>query len=144
MIIPQGLGIRFDDGIRVHQEITPYYDPLLGKLITWGPNREIAIKRMIRSLKEFQISGIETTIPFCLMMVNHKAFTDGNYCTHTLNEISDELLSELKIHREDRVLSAGISAALHSTNRHKKSTISNVYGKPISKWKQSGDKEGLR
>ena len=144
MIIPQGLGIRFDDGIRVHQEVTPYYDPLLGKLITWGPNREVAIKRMIRSLKEFQISGIETTIPFCLMMVNHKAFTDGNYCTHTLNEISDELLSELKIHREDQVLSAGISAALHSTNRHKKSTISNVYGKPISKWKQSGDKEGLR
>ena len=144
MIIPQGLGIRFDDGIRVHQEITPYYDPLLGKLITWGPNREIAIKRMIRSLKEFQISGIETSIPFCLMMVRHKAFTDGNYCTHTLNKISDELINELKTHRKDRVLSAGISAALHSTNLQKKLTISNVSGKPISKWKQSGDKEGLR
>ena len=78
------------------------------------------------------------------MMVKHKAFTDGNYCTYTLNEISDELFSELKIHREDRLLSAGISAALHSTNIHKKSTISNVSGKPISKWKESGDKEGIR
>jgi len=95
-------------------------------------------------LKEFQISGIETSIPFCLMMVKHKAFIDGNYCTHTLNEISDELMNELKIHRKDRVLSAGIAAALHSINPQKKSTISNLSGRPISKWKQSGDKEGLR
>ncbi|MBT7377191.1 MAG: acetyl-CoA carboxylase biotin carboxylase subunit, partial [Candidatus Marinimicrobia bacterium] len=126
MIIPQGLGVRFDDGIRVHQEVTPYYDPLLGKLITWGSTRDIAIQRMIRSLKEFQISGIETSIPFCLMMVKHKAFSTGNYCTNTLNEISDELLKELKIHQKDRILSAGIAAALHSTNSQKKSTNSRV------------------
>ena len=144
MIIPQGLGVRFDDGIRVHQEVTPYYDPLLGKLITWGSTRDIAIQRMIRSLKEFQISGIETSIPFCLMMVKHKAFSTGNYCTNTLNEISDELLKELKIHQKDRILSAGIAAALHSTNSQKKSTNSRVSEKSVSKWKQSGDKENLR
>ena len=144
MIIPQGLGVRFDDGIRVHQEVTPYYDPLLGKLITWGPNREIAIKRMIRSLKEFQISGIQTTIPFCLMMVKNKAFINGKYCTHTLNEISDELINELIMHRKDQVVSAGIAAALHSINSENKSTINNKSEKPISKWKQSGDKGGLR
>ena len=61
MIIPQGLGVRFDDGIRVHQEVTPYYDPLLGKLISWGDNREIALSRMLRALYEFHITGIETT-----------------------------------------------------------------------------------
>ena len=144
MIIPQGLGVRFDDGIRVHQEVTPYYDPLLGKLITWGSTRDIAIQRMIRSLKEFQIAGIETSIPFCLMMVKHKAFSTGNYCTNTLNEISDELLKELKIHQKDRILSAGIAAALHSTNSQKKSTNSRVSEKSVSKWKQSGDKENLR
>ena len=144
MIIPQGLGVRFDDGIRVHQEVTPYYDPLLGKLITWGPNREIALQRMIRSLKEFQIAGIETSIPFCLMMVKHTSFTDGNYCTHTLNEISDELLNELKIHQKDRILSASVAAALHSTNSHKKSTTGNIFTLSISKWKQRGDKESLR
>ena len=83
MIIPQGLGVRFDEGIRVHQEITPYYDPLLGKIITWGATRKIAIQRMIRSLKEFQISGIKTSIPFCLMMIKHDAFSNGNYSTHT-------------------------------------------------------------
>ena len=144
MIIPQGLGVRFDDGIRVHQEVTPYYDPLLGKLITWGANREIAIQRMIRSLKEFQIAGIETTIPFCLMMVKHTAFRDGNYCTHTLNEISEELLNELRIHRKDRILSAGIAAALHSTHSKKNPINGNGYAKPISKWKLHGDKENLR
>ena len=143
MIIPQGLGVRFDDGIRVHQEVTPYYDPLLGKLITWGPTREIAIQRMIRSLKEFQISGIETSIPFCLMMVKHDAFTHGNYCTHTLTKISDELLNELKIHRSDRILSAGVVAAMHSSNSKKKSnSISKMA--TSSMWKQRGNKDNLR
>jgi len=144
MIIPQGLGVRFDDGIRVHQEVTPYYDPLLGKLITWGPNREIAIQRMIRSLNEFKITGIETSISFCLMMVKHSTFTDGNYCTHTLNEILDDLLSELKIHREERILAAGVAATLHFSKLGEKIPQSNVSEMSISKWKQSGDKEGLR
>ena len=71
-------------------------------------------------------------------------FTDGNYCTHTLNEISDELLNELKIHRKDRILSAGIAAALHSAPSQKKSINGHISAKPISKWKQHGDKENLR
>jgi acetyl/propionyl-CoA carboxylase alpha subunit len=144
MIVPQGIGVRFDDGIRVHQEVTPYYDPLLGKLITWGPTREIAIQRMVRSLREFQISGIETSIPFCLMMVKHNAFLEGNYCTNTLNEISDDILSELKIHQKNRILSAGIAAALHSAKSEKKPTLTKESSLIVSKWKLHGDRDSLR
>ena len=144
MITPQGLGVRFDDGVKVHQEITPYYDPLLGKLITWGTNREIAIRRMIRSLKEFQISGITTSIPFCLLMIQHKSFNDGKYCTNTLNEISDELSNNLRTHQEDRLLSAGLAAVLHSKNSQKKITHNTILKKSVSKWKHSGDQENLR
>jgi len=143
MIIPQGLGVRFDDGIRVHQEVTPYYDPLLGKLITWGPTRAIAIQRMIRSLKEFQISGIETSIPFCLMVVKHDTFNNGSYSTHTLNEISDELLNELKIHRSYCILTAGVAAALHSNNSKNKSNSKSKMATSTT-WKQRGNEENLR
>jgi acetyl-CoA carboxylase biotin carboxylase subunit len=144
MIIPQGLGVRFDEGIRIHQEITPYYDPLLGKIITWGATRKIAIQRMIRSLKEFQISGIKTSIPFCLMMIKHDAFSNGNYCTHTLNEIADELLDQLKDYKQNQRLSSGIAAALHATHSAQHLINQKIMDKPASRWKLYGDKEGLQ
>ena len=74
MTVPSGLGIRMDEGVRAGQEITPYYDSLLGKLITWGNDRGTALRRMIRALGEFHIAGIESTIPFCLMVLRHKTF----------------------------------------------------------------------
>ena len=77
MNIPHGLGVRLDEGVRVGQEITPYYDPLLGKLITWGNTRQIALDRMCRALTEFHITGIKSTIPICLMVLLHPAFQKG-------------------------------------------------------------------
>ena len=108
IMFPHGLGVRMDEGIRVGQEITPYYDPLLGKLITWGNTRKIAIKRMIRALEELQIIGIESSIPFCLNFIKHKMFKEGKYSTHTLDEIKDQLL--LGALNEKEYLAARISA----------------------------------
>ena len=69
MITPSGLGVRLDEGIYIGQEVTPYYDPLLAKLIVWGDSRKIAIKRMIRALEEFHISGIKSSIPISLLII---------------------------------------------------------------------------
>ncbi len=142
IIIPQGLGVRFDEGVRINQEITPFYDPLLGKLITWGANREIAIQRMIRSLKEFHISGIETSIPFCLLMIENKQFKSGNYSTHTLDEVLDDLIKELKNHKIDKQLPSAITAALISLNSEEK--IKEQPSKQSSsRWRDNGIREGL-
>jgi acetyl-CoA carboxylase biotin carboxylase subunit len=143
LVIPQGLGVRFDDGVRILQEITPYYDPLLGKLITWGPNRSIALNRMIRSLKEFHIAGIETSIPICLMIIKHEKFGNGNYCTHTLNEISDVLIEKLKIHKNHRMLSASIAAVIHETKQHEKPRWKDKKSN-LSSWKTAGKRSSLR
>ncbi len=143
LVIPQGLGVRFDDGVRNLQEITPYYDPLLGKLITWGPSRSIALNRMIRSLKEFHIAGIETSIPICLMIIKHKKFSNGDYCTHTLNEVYDDLIEELKIHKNHRMLSASIAAVLHETKQYEKPTLKEKKSS-LSTWKTAGKRSSLR
>lgn len=59
--------------------ITPYYDPMIAKLIVWGSTREEAIQRSLRALREFHISGIKTTIPFHRYMLKNTTFLSGKY-----------------------------------------------------------------
>jgi acetyl/propionyl-CoA carboxylase alpha subunit len=123
MTMPHGLGVRLDEGVRTGQEITPYYDPLLCKLITWGDDRQSALDRMCRALGEFHIAGIESTIPLCKMIFLHPAFQKGKYNTHTLDAIKEELRHKLTIHSEDRTLAARIGAVkLHKQARAKSNT----------------------
>ncbi len=139
---PSGLGIRMDEGVRTGQEITPYYDPLLGKLITWGNDRQTALQRMIRALGEFHIAGIETSIPFCLMVFRHKTLQEGKYSTHTLDVINDELLKDLTIQKEERILAARIGAVQLHQKRQPESIPSKNY--QITNWTVTGRKEELR
>lgn len=78
---PQGPGIRIDDGFEEGMDIPIYYDPMIGKLISKGSNRDEAISRMTRAIDEFAITGIETTLSFCKYAINHEAFKSGNFDT---------------------------------------------------------------
>jgi len=80
--LPQGPGVRVDDGFEEGMEIPIYYDPMIAKLITYGKNREEAIERMVRAIDEYQITGIETTLPFGKFVMQHEAFTFGKFDTH--------------------------------------------------------------
>lgn len=79
---PQGTGVRVDDGFEEGMDIPIYYDPMIAKLITWGENRAEAIQRMIRAIDEYVIVGCETTLPFCRFVMQHTAFTSGQFDTH--------------------------------------------------------------
>lgn len=102
--IPTGPGIRIDDCMESNMEIPIYYDNMLAKLIVWGSNRQEAISRMKRAISEYVVTGIQTTLPFGEFVMNHKAFIDGGFNTHFIqdhfdaerdltgpDEISDEL-----------------------------------------------------
>ncbi len=78
----RGFGIRDDSGIEQGGAIERWYDPMFGKLIAWGQDRAEAIERMKRALGEYRISGIETTIPFCLFVMEHPKFVEGDFDTH--------------------------------------------------------------
>ena len=93
--IPSGTGVRVDAGVEEGQSVTINYDPMISKLSVHGSDRDDAIKRMLRALKEYEIVGCKTTIPFCEFTLNHEAFTSGTYDTHFVpDHFSPEKLNE--------------------------------------------------
>ncbi len=76
---PSGFRTRVDGSIYQGYNITPYYDSMVCKLICHGRNRTEAIQRMNRSLEEFVIEGITTTIPLHIKLLNHKKFIDSDF-----------------------------------------------------------------
>lgn len=83
---PGGPGVRMDSHVYTDYEIPPYYDSLIGKLIVWGPDRETAIKRMKRALRECAITGVPTTIGFHQKILEVPAFLEGNVYTNFIQE----------------------------------------------------------
>jgi acetyl-CoA carboxylase biotin carboxylase subunit len=90
LILPGGPGVRLDTHIYPGYEISPYYDSLVAKVITYGHNRQEAIKIMVRALNEFNIAPIKTTIPFHLRLLENPLFLKGEISTHFVQEMLKE------------------------------------------------------
>jgi acetyl-CoA carboxylase biotin carboxylase subunit len=87
LVLPGGPGVRVDSHIYPGYEISPYYDSLVAKLITYGRNRHEAIRKMSRALHEFHISPIKTTVPFHLRLMENPLFLKGDISTHFVQEM---------------------------------------------------------
>jgi acetyl-CoA carboxylase, biotin carboxylase subunit len=82
---PGGHGVRIDSHVYAGYVIPPYYDSMIGKLITVAQSREEAIATMYRALSEYVIEGIKTTIPFHLQLMRNEDFRSGNFTTKFLD-----------------------------------------------------------
>ncbi|MFQ5399634.1 MAG: acetyl/propionyl/methylcrotonyl-CoA carboxylase subunit alpha [Anaerolineae bacterium] len=78
---PAGPGVRVDDGIETGMQVTPYYDPMLAKVVTWGHDRAEAIRKMVRALQETVVLGVTTNIPYLLDILQELHFVDGRTST---------------------------------------------------------------
>ncbi len=78
---PSGEGIRVDDGVREGQEVSVYYDPMLAKLIAWGPDRETARLRLIKAIDSYVVVGVKTTLRFGRFVLEHPDFISGRFDT---------------------------------------------------------------
>lgn len=78
---PGGHGVRVDSHVYAGYVIPPYYDSMIGKLITVAQTREEAINTMYRALSEYVIEGVKTTIPFHLQLMQNEDFRKGNFTT---------------------------------------------------------------
>ena len=85
-VTPGGFGVRVDSHAYQDYKIPPYYDSMIGKLICWGRTRNEARRRMYRALKEYVITGVETTIPFHQAIIEDPVFMSGNFNTGFIEE----------------------------------------------------------
>ena len=86
---PDGFGVRFDGGYETGDEISQYYDNLVGKVIVWGKDRDTAIARTVRALKEMVVEGVATTIPADIAILEHPDFAAVTHSTKWVEEVLD-------------------------------------------------------
>ena len=89
LVAPDGFGIRFDGGYETGDEISQYYDNLVGKLIVWGKDRDTAIARTVRALNEMVVEGVATTIPADIAILEHADFRAVQHSTKWVEEKLD-------------------------------------------------------
>ncbi len=89
LVTPDGFGVRFDGGYESGDEISQYYDNLIGKLVVWGKDRPTAIARTIRALDEMVVEGVATTIPADLAILRHPDFQTMQHSTKWVEEVLD-------------------------------------------------------
>ena len=82
---PGGPGVRIDSAAYAGWTVPPYYDSMVGKLIVWGKDRQEAIRRMERALREFRLEGIKTTIPLHQKILRNAFFRRGDYYTNFIH-----------------------------------------------------------
>jgi acetyl-CoA carboxylase biotin carboxylase subunit len=108
---PGGPWVRDDSGVYEGCTVPIYYDPLISKLIVWGPNREEAIGRMVRALGEYKVVGVRTTIPALLHIMRHPDFEAGRLSTHFLERALAEDRPEAEgKHRAVALIAAALTA----------------------------------
>ncbi|MEQ6120643.1 acetyl-CoA carboxylase biotin carboxylase subunit [Reichenbachiella sp. MALMAid0571] len=134
---PQGPGIRVDDGFEEGMEIPIYYDPMIGKLIASGKDRNEAIARMTRAIDEFNISGVQTTLSFCKFAINHQAFINGSFDTNFVkNFFSPEATRVDSESLDEEKVATAIALMLLTDTVSEQKTKSDSKDRNGGKWKQ--------
>ncbi len=91
--LPSGNGTRVDSTLYNGYTVSPYYDSLIAKIITWAPTRLECVRKMRRSLEETTLEGIKTNLEFELFILFHGQFLKGNYNTGFMDECLEEILA---------------------------------------------------
>ncbi len=130
---PMGFGVRTDGYVYEGYEIPVYYDPMISKLITWGKTRDEAITRMLRSLEEYYIMGIRTSIDFLKRIMEIPDFVKGKYDTHFIETHEKVLFAPY----DDMPLTEDLSMIVAYLEYLEKAKIktNGVPSQPVSNWK---------
>ncbi len=132
---PFGPGVRVDDGIESGSQVTPYYDPMLAKVITWGNSRQEAIAKMVRALRDTIILGVTTNIPYLLAILQEPTFLAGQTSTSYLAEHFTAWQPPVKISESDWLALAALEMLQGGGERRKLGGRETAVSPP-DPWKQ--------
>jgi acetyl-CoA carboxylase biotin carboxylase subunit len=139
--LPQGPGVRNDNGVYEGYTVPVYYDPMLSKLICHAGSRGEAIDRMLRALQEYRVDGIRTTIPFFTFLINHPDFRAANFDTGFIDRVLPELDLEHRpaddATRDAALVAAAIIAFEDAQNVR-------LPEETVSRWRQAARIEAMR
>jgi acetyl-CoA carboxylase biotin carboxylase subunit len=139
--LPQGPGVRNDNGVYAGYSVPVYYDPMLSKLICHAGTRGDAIDRMLRALQEYRVDGIRTTIPFFTFLMQHPDFRAANFDTGFIDRILPELDLEHRpaddATRDAALVAAAIIAFEDAQNVR-------LPEESVSRWRQAARTEAMR
>jgi acetyl-CoA carboxylase biotin carboxylase subunit len=141
--VPGGPGVRDDSGVYAGFEIPIHYDPIISKLVAWGKDRTEAVSRMKRSLSVYVVTGVKTTVPFHIRVMNNRHFLDGDFDTNFIDNVFFKEEEERKLGGEEAAL---ITAAIHVYAEERKRAANHASvdaAEPISMWKYS-TRPGMR
>jgi acetyl-CoA carboxylase biotin carboxylase subunit len=132
---PIGPNIRNDTGIETGLDITPYYDPMLAKLVVSSENRNESIDKMIWALSHYVILGVTTNVSFLKKVIEHKEFRKGNITTHFIDDHFKNLMVAKRKLPVDAIISLAVYDALHSKREE---VVRYKEADPHSPWKHVG------
>jgi propionyl-CoA carboxylase alpha chain len=132
---PQGLGVRVDDGFEQGMDIPFYYDPMIAKMICHADSREAAIEKMIRSIDEYEITGLETTLGFCRFVMKHPAFRSGKFDTRFVEQYFTPASLQSVGNPDEELLAALLAATVVSSNAPQ--THFSKESNAVSLWKKN-------
>jgi acetyl/propionyl-CoA carboxylase alpha subunit len=135
--------VRWDGGVEIGDEVTLFYDSLLGKLIVWAPHRDEALDRMARALDELVIEGVATNQGFHRRLMADAEFRAGDMDIQFLDRRTDLLAPSLS---EEQAVTLAIAAALAEDEaRSLRRPVVSGDGRPAaSQWLSRARLEGLR
>jgi acetyl-CoA carboxylase biotin carboxylase subunit len=140
MILPGGPGVRVESGVYEGFAVPIFYDPLIAKLLTWGPTREAAIQRMKRALHEYLIRGIKTSIPFHQLVMEHEKFIAGDYDTTFI----DRVLKKIEYRKHYQEVAAIASAVGRVLSERRVTAGGSPRQEGINPWKMAGRESMMR
>jgi len=132
---PAGPNIRVDSGITVNLGVSPYYDPMLSKLITYAENREDCIKKMIWALSRYIILGVTSNIFFLRNVLEHEQFHRGNTTTHFIDDYFKDWTITKNALPVDALIALAVYDSMHS---NKEEVVRYKEADPHSPWKHVG------
>jgi len=140
-----GPGVRDDGGVSVGFTVPVFYDSMIAKLVTWAGSRGRAIDRMSRALREYQVLGIKTTIPFFLWLMQQPDYRAGRYDTTYLDRllVDRQGASFNELTEEDEEV-ASVAIALDAYLRATGHAGNTFAAAPTTHWKRAARREALR